>query len=145
MDAASILELEPSRKGVYHAWRDFCFCPNCVSGCRGGECCWMLNPARQAGKAWSLRLEPLVVLEGLLPLRRKQQQPSWCQLRWKLWALRLKPLRPRQAPPWGLDKDSSVCVLPPVSCIPSLAYIWERIQIGSPEGLGSPHSSPPPF
>lgn len=32
----------------------------------------------------------------------------------------LRLLRPQQAPPWGLDRDSSVCVLwLTVSCIPS--------------------------
>lgn len=51
------------------------FVPVISLGCTGSKCCWILSPGGQEGEAWSLELELLVLLEGLLR-RRKLHDPA---------------------------------------------------------------------
>lgn len=53
---------------VFLMRRTSCLCQCLSMGCRGSK--WILNPGGREREAWSLGLELLVLLEGLL-LRRK--------------------------------------------------------------------------
>lgn len=101
--------------------RTSCLCPSGLFlGCRGSKCFWILNSGGPEGEAWSG-----TGASGSLGGAPSEEEAAVTQLlpaAVEILSSESQAARPQQTPPWGLDRDSSMCVLwPTVRLLMSLS------------------------